>query len=57
VLIIFGLQIIFSTYYLKHFRYGPFEKVVRICTNLTLSGKRNNRVTKVIKDSTEESVV
>jgi len=56
-LIIFGLQIIFSTYYLKHFRYGPFEKVVRICTNLTLSGKRNNRVTKVIKDSTEESVV
>jgi|SRR5690625_4533500 len=56
-LIIFGLQIIFSTYYLKHFHYGPFEKVVRICTNLTLSGKRNNRVTKVIKDSTEESVV
>lgn len=37
--IIFLFQIMMSKFYLKHFRYGPFEKVVRICTYLSLSKK------------------
>lgn len=55
--ILFSLQIIFSTFYLKHFRYGPFEKLIRICTNLSLSGKRKSRVSKMGKKNPSESVV
>lgn len=55
-LIVFSLQIIFSTLYLKHFRYGPFEKIMRICTNFSFSGKRKSRLSKVSDNNTSEAV-
>ncbi|WP_062109411.1 DUF418 domain-containing protein [Bacillus niameyensis] len=36
---VFGLQVLLSTFYLKHFRSGPFEKMSRIWTYLSFSGK------------------
>lgn len=55
--IIFSLQVLFSTFYLKHFRYGPFEKIIRMCTNLSLSGKRKSRVSKMDENNQSELVV
>ncbi|WP_226665520.1 DUF418 domain-containing protein [Metabacillus litoralis] len=37
---IFLLQIISSSWYLKHFRVGPLEKLLRICTYFTFRRKR-----------------
>lgn len=36
---IFGLQVLLSTFYLKYFHSGPFEKMSRIWTYLSFSGK------------------
>ncbi|GAA0308414.1 uncharacterized protein GGQ92_001133 [Gracilibacillus halotolerans] len=36
---VFGFQVLCSTLYLKYFRSGPFEKMSRIWTYLTFSGR------------------
>ena len=36
---IFGLQVVISHFYLKTFKMGPFEKIMRIGTYLSWSGK------------------
>lgn len=38
-LFIYGCQLIASYWYLKAFKTGPFEKLMRICTYLTLKGR------------------
>jgi len=43
---IFGAQVIFSTLYLKRFRYGPLEKILRIGTYLSFSSKNKKRLRK-----------
>lgn len=36
---IFAIQVAGSTLYLKYFRMGPFEKILRMWTYLSLKGK------------------
>lgn len=43
---VFGLQVVGSTYYLKHFRSGPFEKMSRVWTYLSFSGKAKVKLLK-----------
>lgn len=43
---IFGLQVVGSTYYLKHFRTGPLEKMCRVWTYLSFSGRAKIRIRK-----------
>lgn len=39
-LLIYSAQMIGSTYYISHFRYGPVEKLVRIGTYLSFTSRR-----------------
>lgn len=50
-LFIYGCQLVASYWYLKKFKTGPFEKLMRICTYLTLNGRPK------VKKSEEESYV
>lgn len=40
--VIFGLQMIASEFYLQYFRYGPLEKILRIGTYVSFNGKAKN---------------
>lgn len=40
-IVIFAAQFLVSTWYLKHFRYGPLERLLRIWTNLSFSNKNS----------------
>ena len=40
-IVIFIGQMVISSFYLKYFRYGPFEKVLRMWTYLSISNKNN----------------
>lgn len=40
---IFGLQMIASSFYLRHFRYGPLEKILRMGTYLSFSSKAKTK--------------
>ncbi|MFC5588501.1 DUF418 domain-containing protein [Sporosarcina soli] len=42
-ILIFVMQIAFSCLYIKYFRYGPLEKIVRIGTYLSFSNKPKKR--------------
>ncbi|RLL42671.1 DUF418 domain-containing protein [Oceanobacillus piezotolerans] len=47
---IFAMQILFSHYYLKFFKIGPFEKVMRIFTYLSWNGQPKRRKKKVVEE-------
>ncbi|WP_289889805.1 DUF418 domain-containing protein [Virgibacillus pantothenticus] len=40
-IVVFAIQMVLSFYYIKRFRSGPFEKIMRIWTYLSWSGKLN----------------
>ncbi|MBS4189716.1 DUF418 domain-containing protein [Bacillus sp. FJAT-49705] len=50
-LFIYGCQLFISYWYLKMFKTGPVEKLMRICTYLTLSGRPK------VKKQSEETYV
>lgn len=43
---IFGVQMVYSSIYLRYFRYGPLEKVMRAWTYLSFFRNRKNRMQK-----------
>lgn len=42
-ILIFSIQVLFSHLYLKHFKMGPFEKIMRVGTYLSWSGKSKEK--------------
>src|SRR5690606_16982321 len=49
-LVVYAMQCVFSTFYLKWFKRGPLEVVLRVWTNFSLTGKTK------VKKAKEESV-
>ena len=46
---IFGLQVVLSNYYLKLFKMGPFEKIMRMGTYLSWNGQPKKKRKKALK--------
>lgn len=55
-IVIFGGQVLFSTFYLQHFRYGPLEKITRMWTYLSFSNKEKNVTENELCLSKEQSI-